>query len=225
MSASRSIVGLVIVLSLVAIPAGAQTRSGARGSASQANPFTIRGFADVGGTTFTASQSFKAVFGSSGGVVFGGGVEGVWSERIFFGLSASRFTKSGHRVFVADGQTFDLGIDDQVTITPLELTAGYRFGRPRSSLVPYLGGGVGWHRYKETSTFASASDDVDETFHGYHVLGGVEFRLARLFGASAEAQWTTVPNALGQGPSSVGTAFDETNLGGLTIRGKFVIGQ
>jgi hypothetical protein len=34
-----------------------------------------------------------------------------------------------------------------------------------------------------------------------------------------------VPDALGQSPSSAATAFDETNLGGFTVRIKLVIGR
>ena len=38
------------------------------------------------------------------------------------------------------------------------------------------------------------------------------------------SEWATVPDAIGQEPGSVGTAFDETDLGGTTFRVKVVIG-
>jgi opacity protein-like surface antigen len=194
-----------------AMPAAAQT-------------FTVRGFGDVGATAFTAQQSFEAIVGSRSGVVFGGGVEAILPQQIFINVRASRFNKTGNRVFVSQGQTFDLGIEDTVTITPVEISAGYRFVRPRATLVPYVGGGIGWHRLEEVSTGADESENVDETFHGYHLLGGVDFRLTRIISVAGEAQWTTVPNALGQNPSAVSTAFDETNLGGTTFRVKLVVG-
>jgi opacity protein-like surface antigen len=225
MTASSMLRGLAVAIAIAAAaPASAQTRPAPRPS-SQPDTFSLRGFADVGGTTFTAAESFNAIFGTRTGIVFGGGVEGVLPQHVFFNVQASRFSKSGSRAFVSDGQVFDLGIPTDVTITPFEINAGYRFAPNRAPIIPYLGGGIGWHRYKETSQFAVTTENVDETFRGYQILGGVEFRLGRLFGAAAEAQWTTVPNALGQNATAVSTAFNETNLGGTTIRGKFVIGR
>jgi opacity protein-like surface antigen len=206
-----------------AMPAAAQT-------------FTIRGFGDVGATAFTAQQSFEAVLGSRAGVVFGGGVEAILPQHIFIDVRASRFKKTGSRVFVSGGEQFDLGIDDTMTITPVEISAGYRFMRPvvrgrpvrpgwRTTVVPYVGAGIGWHRFREVSTGAdTTSEDVDETFHGYQLLGGVDYRLTRIISVAGEAQWASVPNALGQNPSAVSTTFDETNLGGTTVRVKLVVG-
>jgi opacity protein-like surface antigen len=204
---------LTALLTLAAVPAAGQT-------------FTIRGFGDLGATAFTAQQSFEAIVGSRSGVVFGGGVEAILPQHIFIDVRASRFKKTGSRVFVSDGDQFDLGIDDTVTITPVEISAGYRFMRPRRTIVPYVGGGIGWHRLQETSTGADqTTEDVDETFHGYHVLGGVDFRLTRIISVAGEAQWSTVPNALGQNPTGVSTAFGETDLGGTTVRVKLVVGS
>jgi hypothetical protein len=42
---------------------------------------------------------------------------------------------------------------------------------------------------------------------------------------AGEVVWARVPDALGQEPGSVGTAFDETDLGGTTFRVKLVIGR
>ena len=69
--------------------------------------------------------------------------------------------------------------------------------------MPYGGGGIGRHRYEETSEFAEASENVEESFTGYHLLGGVEFRATRWIGAAGELQWATVPDALGQDPNGV----------------------
>ena len=190
----------------------------------QTSGVSLRGFADVGSTTFTAKESFTAVLGSERGVVFGGGVEAVLPQRVFVALRASRFREQGERVFLFDGESFDLGIPTTVTVTPVELSGGYRFG-VGARLVPYAGGGIGWHRYQETSEFAEASENVEETFRGYHVFGGAEVRLARWMGVGAEAQWATVPDALGQDPNGVSAAFDESDLGGVTLRVKLVIGR
>lgn len=188
------------------------------------NAVMLRGFADVGSTTFSAADSFKAVFGTNRGVVFGGGVEVVLPQSVFFNVRASRFRRSGERVFTFAGEQFSLGIPTTVTVSPIELTGGYRLDRGWR-VVPYGGGGVGWHSYRETSAFAEPSENVDERYTGYQILGGAELRLLRWIGAAAEAQWATVPDALGQDPNGVSAAFDERDLGGMTFRIKVVVGR
>jgi opacity protein-like surface antigen len=202
----------VAVAAITASPAAAQTE------------FMLRGFGDIGSTTFTAKKSFDAVLGSDSGLVFGGGVEAVLPQRVFVNVRASRFRGVGQRVSLFNGEQFDLGIPATITVTPMELTGGYRFDVGQR-VVPYGGAGLGWHRYEETSRFANADENIDERFTGYHVLGGAEFRLAQWIGAAAEAQWATVPNALGDDPNSVSHEFDESDLGGVTLRLKVVVGR
>ena len=205
------------ILPLVLIALDART-VGAQG-------FGFRGFGDVGGTRFAAAQSFDAVLGTHSGIEFGGGVEGVFPSGVFVNLRASRFQKDGGRVFVLNDQVFDLGIPTTVRVIPVQVTGGYRFKVGRRTVVPYLGGGVGWFRYSETAEFAEAGEDVSETFTGYHFLGGAEWRMSRNIGVSGEAEWSIVPDALGQNPSGVSAAFDETDLGGITFRVKIVVGR
>ena len=188
---------------------------------------SIRGFGDIGLMRFAAADTFEATLGSSSGAFFGGGVEVVLPQNFFVNVRLSRFQKTGERVFVDDDEVFPLGIEMKVRITPVELTGGYRFqrrARPRTA-IPFVGGGIGWHRYSETSDFAQSGDDVDERFTGYHALGGVEFRMSRWFGVTGEAQWTTISDALGSGVSSASDLYGESNLGGLGFRVRFVIGK
>jgi opacity protein-like surface antigen len=185
---------------------------------------SVRGFADAGMFNFAAHQSFETVLGSRNGPLFGGGGEIVLPQGLFAGVRISRFQKGGERVFVFDDETFGLGIDTTIRITPIEVTGGYRFSLGRR-VRPYLGGGIGWHRYEETSDFADDDENVDETHRGYHLLGGAELRLARWFGIGGEVQLTTVPDALGRDPNGVSAAFGETNLGGVAFRVKFVVGR
>jgi opacity protein-like surface antigen len=206
-------VAVVVATMLLGSPAAAQTRE-----------FLFRGFGDLGSTTFTAAKSFDAVLGSKGGLVFGGGVEAVLPQRVFVNVRASRFREVGQRVFLFNGEQFNLGIPATITVTPVELTGGYRFDFGRR-LVPYGGAGLGWHRYEETSQFADADENLDARFTGYHVVGGAEFRLARWIGAAGEVQWATVPDALGDDPNSVSREFDESDLGGVTFRLKIVVGR
>lgn len=190
-----------------------------------AQTLEVHGFFDVGAMRFTATNSFDAIFGSPTGMVFGGGAGVVLPQKIFIDVRASRFKKDGHRVFVDNGDVFDLGINNTVTITPLEISTGYRFGSSRDSLRPYAGGGISWYRYEETDQFATSADTSADTFTGFHLLGGVEFRVSKWLGIAGEAAWATVPNAIGQEAASVGAAFNETDLGGATFRAKVVIGR
>jgi hypothetical protein len=189
----------------------------------QTSGFSFRGFADVGSTMFTAQQSFEAILGSARGPVFGGGVEMI-ERNVFLDIRASRFQQRGERVFVSGGERFGLGIPTTITVTPIELTGGYRFDWG-SRLIPYAGIGYGRYRYKERSEFAEGDENVEQSFNGFQLLGAAEFRLSRLFGAAFEAQWSSVPDALGTDDNGVSNAFNETNLGGTTIRAKFVIGR
>ena len=191
----------------------------------QAQTLSVRGFGDIGVTAFSASESFEAILGESRGTVFGGGGEVVFGPGVFVGVRASRFEAQGERVFIFEGERFELGIDTTIRITPVELSAGYRAGHGRWRVVPYGGGGIGWHRYEETSEFATDEENVDERHTGYHLLGGAELRLARWVGIAGEAQWTTVPDAIGQDDSGVSAAFGETNLGGTSFRVRVVIGR
>jgi hypothetical protein len=116
-----TLVCAAVLLLVSAVPSSAQ------------NAVTMRGFADAGLTVFTATQSFKAVLGSPTGAVFGGGVEVGLTRNVFVSLAASRFKKTGQRVFVFQNQVFKLNVDDTVAVTPLQVSAGYRFRgrRPR----------------------------------------------------------------------------------------------
>jgi opacity protein-like surface antigen len=109
-------------------------------------------------------------------------------------------------------------------VTPLEISAGWRFRvRKLPKLIPYIAGGLTSMRYQETSDFSTPAEDVDESFGGYHLLGGAEYKITRWLGVAGEASWTTVPDAIGE--AGVSEAFNETDLGGTTLRLKITIGR
>jgi hypothetical protein len=217
------------------------------------NPIGVRGFAHVGNLTFTARETFDTIFGSPGGVVFGGGAHVLLPWGLYAEVGASRFSRSdGERVFVGPGdEVFRLGIPVEVTITPIEITGGWRY-RPRQRVGPrppagkpapprtttpaanaprgplarwavYGGGGFTSVSYREISEFAGAGDNVDERFSGFHVLGGAEYLPLRWLAVGGEVLWSSVPDALGQG--GVSSAFGDDNLGGTTLRVKVSIGR
>ena len=152
----------------------------------------LRGFGDVGSTTFTAEQSFAAALGSATGNVFGGGVEVVLPIRVFVNVRASRFRETGQRVFLLEGEQFDLGIPTTITVTPVQVTGGYRFGT-FDRFIPYAGAGVGWYGFTETSQFATDGENVDDRFTGFHILGGAEFGLWRWLASAASCNGRRCP--------------------------------
>ena len=183
---------------------------------------TVRGFADAGFMTFSATDSFKAILGKSTGPLYGGGIE-LGEKQFFLSLGARRFSREGHRVFVFENQVFTLNVNDKVTVTPVDLTFGYRF---RShGLVPFAGGGVSWSRFTETSDHATGDENVKHTYHGGHVMGGAEVPLQRWLAAAVDAQWSAVPDDFDEAATSVAKLYDEHDLGGFTVRARIIFGR
>jgi len=204
--------------------AGAQTRPPVRRPAAEP-AVRVRGFVEAGARTFTASKSFDAVLGSHAGPLFGAGADVLVGRKLFVSFGVSRFQKDGERVVVAGGEAFPNGIPTTISIVPIEISAGWRFADARRSVIPYVGGGLGWHRYKETSDFALADEDVQFTKAGFQLLGGAEWRASRWLGVAGEAAWMSVPNAFDGGTTSAAGAFGEDDLGGAVFRVKVVLGR
>lgn len=186
---------------------------------------SVRAFGDASEEAFAAVQTFEAIFGQSTQPLFGGGVEvTLFKDRVFVDLGASQFKKTGDRVFRNGGQVFHLGIPMQVTLTPLELTGGYRFHLRRHAwLIPYAGAGVGWYRYRETSDFANDDENVDTKHAGFVFHGGLEFRVHRWVGFGTELVFTHVPGIIGS--SGLSLDVGEKDLGGVAGRFRVVIGK
>jgi len=185
----------------------------------------IGGYAMFGNISFAAADSFDATLGESSGPIFGGGARvGLPWGGLFIDVGAWRFRGEGERAFVFDGEVIPLGIPVDVTVTPLEISGGWRFRfRSVPKLIPYVAGGFTSLKYQETSDFSTPDEDVDENFTGYHVLGGAEYKITAWLGVAGEASWTTVPDAIGD--AGVSEVFNETNLGGTTLRLKITIGR
>jgi len=191
----------------------------------------VSGFVDLGQTSFAASDSFEAILDTSSGPIFGGGGQVNLPLNLFARVDVTRFKKDGERAFVTpSGEVFKLGIPATIEVMPIEFTGGYRrefvFGRrgnsPGFRLIPFAGAGAGVVQYKETSDFAQAGDDVDESFTSYHIVGGVEVPLWKWIGVGAEYHHRWVPDALGTG--GVSEQFNETDLGGGTFRFRVMFG-
>lgn len=188
-------------------------------------PVEIGGYVMLGLMNFTAADTFDVGLGSPYGSIFGGGARvGLPLGGLFVNVGAWQFRDRGQRVFVFEDQAFPLGIPLDVTITPLEISGGWQFRFRRSpQLRPYLAGGFTSYGYKETSEFATDAENVDERFKGYHLTGGVEFPVQEWIGVAWEVNWTTVPDAIGDG--GVSAEFNESNLGGIAFRFNITIGR
>ena len=191
----------------------------------RSNRIQIGGYAMFGRINFAATESFDAIVGRPSGPIFGGGARiSLPYGGLFADVGASRYRGEGERVLVANNEILKLGIPVTITVTPIELSAGWRFRiRRMPKFMPYAAGGVTILKYRETSDFAASGEDADDSFNGYHVVVGAEYKITRWLGLAGEASWSTVPKAIGQ--SGVSKAFNETDLGSTTFRVKITIGR
>ncbi len=206
---------------IVATPLAAQTRGAVSGD-DDAPAVSFRPFVLITAEQLAAKQTFNAVFGESVERFLGGGLQVALGGGIYVELGASRFKKTGQRTFVNNGQAFPLGIPLTATITPVELTGGYRF-RLSPRVLPYAGVGISRYAYVETSDFADPGENVDATHTGFLVVGGVELRLHRWVGVGVDAQYTHIPGILGAAGAS--KELGENDLGGTALRVKVLVGR
>lgn len=209
-----------------ATAASPPARAGARRApAGRPRATTAPGFRVFGGVTFermAASESFKAITGSDVVRSYGGGLQitNLW-RGLFVEASAARASVDGERVFVFGDEVFPLGIPLAISMTPLDVVAGWR--APVGRVTPYVGGGMAVVWYKETSDFADADENIDERFRGFVVMGGAEVRLARWVHLRGDVRYRRVNDAFGVG--GVSAQFDEKTLGGLGTGVHLIIGR
>lgn len=211
---SLSVRTAVVLLALAVGPAAAQPPAT---PASQTR-MGVRAAFIVDLDSIAASQSFDAVLGSAQLTAFGGGgdVLNVW-RGLFGRVAVSRAKKTGERALVFGGRTIPLGVPIDVSYTPIEIGAGWRFASAVGRrLTPYAGGGVLVLRYAERSPYAASGDDVSLSKTGYMAFGGVEIPVAKHFVVGGETQYRSVPDAIGAG--GVSQDFNESDLGGFTVR-------
>jgi outer membrane protein W len=206
---------------LAALPAAAQSSADPAGF-SEPPEIGFRGFFVATAQSFAAKTTVDAAFASSTQPFFGGGVQLTSQGGFYIEFGVTQFKKSGQRAFVSNGQTFGLGIPLTATVTPIELSAGYRFGVSKWKVIPYAGGGIGRYNYKEESDFSNG-DNVDTHSVGYLAFGGVEFRVQKYIGLAVDVQYTHVPGILGVG--GVSKEVGETDLGGIAARFKVLVGR
>lgn len=183
--------------------------------------FMARGFGHGGGLLFTARDSFETILGSTVNSVYGGGGQIVFPNGVFAQASIDRFRKTGTRALVSGNQVFTLEIPNRLTVTSIQMTGGYRV-ESSNRIATYFGGGAGWHTLEEASPSVPGAESVSKRSLGYHVLGGAEYPVMRWLWIAGEAQWATVPKALGE--TGVSAVYGEKDLGGTTFRLKLIVG-
>jgi len=208
------------LLTLLPFAATASAQTSAPPPKARGSSPGIHAFAMIDGNSMAATDSFDAVFGTSTMTAYGGGAEvtDLW-KHLFVRIAVSQSKKTGSRVFVSNGEVFDLGIPLSVTMLPVEGGGGWRFAS-RSRLTPYVGGAFVSLGYKETSDFATGDENVDERFKGGAVFGGVDINLWKGIVVGGEVQFrsVTAPDA----SRGVMKEFGEKDLGGIT--GRITIG-
>jgi opacity protein-like surface antigen len=222
---------LVLVLAIgLASTAEAQTRTQPRTPARTPPPppqqqgLGFRGYATFGSTTLAAKETFDAVAGTDSATTFGGGVQvtNIW-KGVFVDFGVSQLSLDGSRVIVVDDEVFDLGIPLDVKMRPIDVAGGWRFNLMRGRVSPYAGAGFSYLLYEETSDFADADENVDESKVGPFVIGGVDVQLWKWIHAGGEFRWRSVTGILGEGGASA--EFDEDDAGGFSAAVRISIGR
>ena len=186
---------------------------------SRAGELAIEG--QVGYFDMAAKDSAKAVFGSSGGLTFGGAVRyNVW-RGAFVSAGVRTFSKEGERVFLLSpgGTVQKLGFPLSLRLTPILLSAGYRYHHGQT-IVPYASVGLSITSYSEVSTVAGESFDVSESKTGFIGAAGVEYGRGMLR-AGVEVGYSTVSGPIGL--AGVSKVYNEDDIGGFHVVGKIVV--
>lgn len=207
----KPVARIALAAAIAASPASAAAQSGP----------AVRGYFSLGSTSLAAAQTFEAVSGTSRGQHAGGGVRVTVWRGLFADVGASRLELSGERVFVHDGEVFELGIPLTVTMRPLDVAAGWRVILGRIS--PYAAAGVTYLTYEETAEFGETGDEVRETRPGPLALGGVDVEIWRWLHAGAELRYRQVKKILGAGGVSAG--FGEDDAGGFAAAVRISVGR
>jgi opacity protein-like surface antigen len=181
-------------------------------------------YVTYGPTVFDATDSFKAVTGTStrSGLGLGGNITGLW-RGVFVDVGLSRQKLTGQRVFIDGGTVYPLGVPVTVTMRPLDMAAGWRFAVDRGRVSPYVGAGMTIIAYEETSAFALDGDEVRENEAGALVLAGVDIAVWRWVQLGGDVRYRAVTGGLGLG--GVSQVFDEDQLGGLSAALRFSVGR
>jgi opacity protein-like surface antigen len=177
--------------------------------------------AQVGYFDMNAQHTAKALFGSSSGATFGGAVRYTVWKGVFVSAAMRTFSKDGERVYLnaPGGAVQKLGFPVSVRLTPILLSAGYRYVHWKWA-TPYASVGASITSYSEKSDVAGQSFDDSFSKTGFIGAAGVEVGHGRLRGG-VEAGYSTVGTAVGL--AGVSKVYGEDDLGGFHVVGKLIL--
>jgi opacity protein-like surface antigen len=165
-----------------------------------------------------AKDSYEAVYGSGGMFIGLGGTILFAREMVAIDIAADLLRKDGERVEQVGDHLEKTGESTTLTYIPVTVTARYRF-RAGSSVVPFVGGGLGLYYLEEESDVVDDRTGGGSTGGGWHggahFSGGVEFMADRVFSLTLEGRLFSVPDAIGERGTSL--YYDETDAGGLAL--------
>jgi hypothetical protein len=210
----------VVLFVMIAAPAlldgqtRPQPRTPTRARPAPAQPgIKFRPYVSFGTARLAAKDTFEAVAEPQARAIAGGvQVTNIW-KNAFADVGGSQFSVDGERVFVNNGRVFELGIPLEVTMRPLDIAGGWRLALMRGRVFPYVGAGLTYVQYKETSEFAGSGEDVSESKAGPLVIAGVDVSVWRWVSAGGELRWRRVTGILGE--RGVSAEFGEDDAGGI----------
>ena len=157
---------------------------------------SIGGYATFGNINFTATESFDAILGSTSGPDL--------RRRRARRAAVGRAVRGRRRVAISRRRRTRFRVrrrGDPARHSRRRHRDADRNQRrlaiPRSGrmpkLTPYVAGGLTSMKYQETSDVSTPAEDVDDTFSGYHLLGGAEYKITRWLGVAGEASGPRCP--------------------------------
>lgn len=183
-------------------------------------PIGLRAMGTVQLSAMESSDTFNALVGSSNLPGFGG-VADVLNlvSRVFVRFGVSQDSKDGSRVLVLDdGTVHSTGVPLTLSVRTVELAAGWRqYPRRHQQFAWYIGGGIAFSELISDSPFPQAGDNDSDSGSGALVFAGFDRRIWKALVGGIEVQYRSIQDAIGSG--GVSEAFDETSLGGVTVRG------
>jgi opacity protein-like surface antigen len=191
------------------------------GSALPASAGELAVEAQVGYFDMNAQHTAKALFGSADGVTFGGALRYTIWKGVFVSAGMRTFSKDGERVYLTapGGAVQKLGFPVSVKLTPILLSAGYRYVHWKW-LVPYASVGAAITSYSEKSSVAGESFDEDLSKTGFVAAAGAETGHGFLRGG-VEVGYSTVSSAVGL--AGVSKVYGEDDIGGFHAVAKLIV--
>ena len=186
-------------------------------------PIGFRFFGAFEAMSMAASETFEAQGGSSMVIGYGAGAEvlNIW-RKVFLRTGFSTGSVEGTRGFVIDGEFVSNGVPLKLGVRNFEIGAGWRnYLRKHPRAAWYVAGGLNIGTNSQESPDADSGDNDSKSGTGFVGLAGFEFALQKTaknpFVVGVEGAYRSVGGVLGESGGSEG--FDESNLGGFSIRG------